>query len=156
MRWPKSSTESRAEKLRTNSTSCSTSSTAVPRSLWTARSVSASDSVSWPSRPDDGSSSSSSFGSVISARPTSTSRARPRLSASTGLSATSSSPSSSSVRSVRSFSSEVGFDRLSTSFQNRPVPRRARSATSRWSRTVIPEKSSIRWNVRANPSRARR
>ena len=87
IRWPKSSTDSRVEKLRTNSTSCSTSSTAVPRSACTARSVSASASVSRPSSPDDGSSSRSSLGSVISARPTSTSRARPRLSASTARSA---------------------------------------------------------------------
>ncbi len=57
---------------------------------------------------------------------------------------------------MRSFSSAVGFERLSTSFQKRPVPSRARSATSRWSRTVIPWNSSMRWNVRANPSRARR
>ena len=35
------------------------------------------------------------------------------------------------------------------------MPRRARSVTRKCSRTVIPENSSRRWNVRPNPSRAR-
>ena len=64
------------------------------------------------SRPDDGSSSSSSRGSVISARPTSTRRPRPRLSDSIGRSATSSSPSSSSVRPSASSSSRSAGRRL--------------------------------------------
>ena len=60
-------------------------------------SLTPSASVSCRSRPDDGSSSSTSFGSVISARPISTRRPTPRLSDSTGRSATDSSPSSSSI-----------------------------------------------------------
>ena len=55
---------------------------------------------------------SSSCGSVISARPSSTSRARPRLSASIRRSATSSSPSSCNVRSTRSHSSSVGLGQV--------------------------------------------
>ncbi len=46
--------------------------------------------------------------------------------------------------------------RLRQSFQRRPVPSRDRPATMRWSRTVMPPNSSIRWNVRPSPRRARR
>ena len=49
-------------KLGTNSTSCSTSRIAKPCSACTARRVRARSAVSWRSRPDDGSSSSSSRG----------------------------------------------------------------------------------------------
>ena len=138
------------------SMSCSTSSIAVPRSSCTARSVSVSARVSSRSRPDDGSSSSSSRGSVISARPTSTSRPRPRLSASIGRSASRVRPSSSSVASIRAFSSALGFAEPEHVLPQRTVaggatvPRRA-DAPAR----VIPAKSSMRWNVRPIPRRAR-
>ena len=84
----------------------------LPRALDLAAACAPAPAVSCWSSPDDGSSSSSSCGSVISARPTSTSRPRPRLSDSTGRSATSSRPSRSSVRSARSRSSPVGFDEV--------------------------------------------
>ena len=109
--------------------SCSTSRIAVPRSRWTSWRVRTSSAVSSRSRPDEGSSSSTRCGSVMSARPTSTRRARPRLRASIGRSATSSSPRSCNVWSMRARSSTVGWARFRQSFQSRPVPRRARSAT---------------------------
>ena len=57
--------------------------------------------------------------------------------------------------SQRSRSSAVGRERPVRSRHRLAPPRWARSATSRWSRTVRPPNSSMRWNVRARPSRAR-
>ena len=111
--------------------------------------------VSTRSRPDDGSSSSSRRGSVISARPTSTNRPCPRLSASIGRAASRVRPSSSSVESMRAFSSPLGLPIPSRSFHSAVRWPRERSATSRCSRTVMPANSSMRWNVRAMPSLAR-
>src|SRR5207248_3262518 len=68
MSVPKSSTKTRSTKLRTKSTSCSTNRMAMPRSWCTVSSVRASSAVSSRSSPDDGSSSRSSFGPVMSAR----------------------------------------------------------------------------------------
>ena len=49
-------------------------------------------------------------------------------------------------------SSAVGRPRLSDVLpEARPCPLRARSATRRWSRGVIPANSSMRWNVRPMP-----
>ena len=75
----------RSVKVATSSTSCSTSRMAKPCSACTVRSVAASAAVSWRSRPDDGSSSRRSLGSVISARPTSTRRPWPEAEPLDGL-----------------------------------------------------------------------
>ena len=61
MSVPKSSTYTRSTKLRTRSTSCSTSRIAMPCSLCTLSSVRSSSAVSARSRPDDGSSRSTSL-----------------------------------------------------------------------------------------------
>ena len=96
------------------------------------------------------------MGSVISARPTSTSRHWPRLSRSIGSSARSARPRSSSTSSHRAISSAVAAARAragpSRAGRGR---RRTRSAMKRWSRTVESGNSSMRWNVRPIPSRAR-
>ena len=68
--------------------------------------------------------------------PTSTSRHWPRLSRSIGSSARSLEPSSSSTSSQRAISSRLGRPSPMRSFHSRPSPRRTRSATNRWSRTV--------------------
>ena len=139
----------------TNSTSCSTSRMATPLDSCTDRRVLARSPVSARSRPDEGSSRSSTFGRVISARPTSTSRALPRLRCSIGSSASSRRPRSPSTSSHAATSSAEGRPRPRRSFHSRPVPRRVRSAMSRCSRTVDSENSSMRWKVRPMPSRAR-
>ena len=152
---PKSSTYSRVVNSATNSTSCSTSKMANPRSLWMALRVAAKALVSSRSSPEDGSSSSKILGSVISARPTSTRRPCPRLKDSIGTSATSASPSNSSTASQALISAAVGLPRPNRSFQKAPLPLRTRSAMSRCSRTVVSLNSSIRWNVRPIPACAR-
>ena len=130
-----------ATKLRTSSTSCSTSRIAMPvLALHRRAASSASSSVSWRSRPDDGSSSSTSFGSVISARPISTSRPTPRLSASTGGRrprrgrAGRASPAARCLL-VRGRAGP----RNSRSFHSAPLPLRTRSATRKCSRGVMPD-----------------
>src|SRR5262249_5595990 len=128
---PKSRTYSRDANACTISTSCSTRRMAVPRSRCTTCSVPTRSIVSLWSSPDDGSSRRSSNGSVISARPSSTRRARPRLNDSIGTSATSSNPSKSRVSWARRCSLALGLARFRMSFHSRPVPRRDRSATSR-------------------------
>ena len=65
-------------------------------------------------------------------------------------------PSRSSISCTRACSPRVGRPRKSTSFQSAPRPLRTRSVTSRCSRGVMPVNSSMRWKVRAMPSRARR
>ena len=84
-------------------------------------------------------------GSETSARASSTSRHEPRPRDETGASARSPIPTSSSTASTRSFSSAVGALRLHRSFHRRPCRWRARSATKRWSRTVMSGKTSTRW-----------
>ena len=118
----------------------------------------ASSAVSSRSRPDDGSSSSSSCGSVISARPISTSR-----------------PSPEAQRLDRAVGDRVEAEQLEHARRRArcssavgPADERARPSTARRSRcgrarrrggaraTVMPVNSSMRWNVRPIPSRARR
>ena len=129
----------------------------APLLLRPSRSLPAELSVSCRSRPDDGSSSSTSFGSVINARPISTRRPTPRLSASTGRSATAPQPEQLEHR----VDARVLVGRRPSEEQH-VLPERAaarcrtRSATRKCSRGVIPLNSSMRWNVRPMPRRARR
>ena len=157
---PKSSTKTRSTKLRTNSTSCSTSRIAIPCSLLHRRAACRASVVGLVRGrgPTTARRAAAASGSVISARPISTSRPTPRLSDSTGRSATASSPSSVEHRRRARFSSARSAGRRnSTSFQQRAACRCAtRSATRRCSRGVMPANSSMRWNVRPMPSRARR
>ena len=82
-----------SDSASTNSTLCSTSTSAVPRSSRTRRSASPSCSVSWTSRPDDGSSSSITDGSDGERHaPTSTRRPVPSGTDTAGRSATDVSP----------------------------------------------------------------
>src|SRR5690606_8635804 len=108
-------------------------------------SISANASVSPSVWPDAGSSSRRMRGEVISARATSTTRARPM-----GMSDTS--RSAMSVRPVRSRILSVSSSR---SRRLRPLLRRMSPATRTLSRTVSDRNSSSRWNVRAMPRRAR-
>ncbi len=117
--------------------------------------IRASRSVSSASSPEEGSSSIRSRGDPIIALPSSTSRAWPRSSASTGRPARSPRPSSSRTSSTCWSSPGVGPPRWSRSRQMRTVPLAACSATRRWSATVIPSNSSMRWKVRPIPSRQR-
>ena len=117
----------------------------MPRSRWSIWSTWASSWVSWTSSPEDGSSASSSPGSAASARANSTRRQEPSPNVETGESARSSIPTSSSTAFTRSRSSGVGALMLHRSFQSRPWRPRDRTATTRWSRTVMSGKISTRW-----------
>ena len=92
-----------------------------------------------------------SLGSVISARPISTRRPTPRLSASTGRSATASSPSSSSVASARCVL-VGGRAARGAARPSRARRRRCGRARRRGSARAAscPTNSSMRWNVRAD------
>ena len=79
----------------------------MPRSRWTIRSTAASSAVSWRSSPEEGSSARRIFGSVASARASSTSRQLPSPRELTDTSARRVIPTSSSVASTLSFSSVV-------------------------------------------------
>ena len=144
--WPRWSTKIREQRRITRSMSCSTSSMA--RS-WARRSSStvARRRVSMSSSPDAGSSSSSTFGSVASARPSSTSRARPV----------------GGRRPVGRRRRRARAPRRSRRPWRRPASStalRARSTISAAVRTlsyaVIEPNTSSRWNVRFMPRRARR
>ena len=74
-----------------------------------------------------------------------------------GRSASSARPSSASMRVGQLALARRSRDPCSRRSRHSVTPRvRARSATRRWSRTVMPANSSMRWNVRAMPRRARR
>ena len=110
------------------------------------------------SSPERGSSSSSTRGSLASARPTSTRRRMPSGNAATGAFSTLVSRNSSSNSSTRSLSSLEGGNNergSNMSRQRRRGATRARWASIRCSRTVSPKKSSGCWNVRAKPFLAR-
>ena len=131
----------------------------MPRSWRIRRSASPSCSVSWTSRPEEGSSSSITEGSEASARATSTNRPVPSGTDTAGRSATASSPSNERICSTDSASPGPGRSPRPIMSRKKPVnrwrPSLTRRATTRCSRTVSSVNSSIRWNVRASPRRAR-
>src|SRR5262245_18929388 len=145
MMRPKSRTWIRSHVPMTNDMSCSTSRTASPDPA-TSRSNAPIVDVSVSFRPADGSSSSKTRGWVASARPSSTRRAVPVGSRSTRSSATACSPTRSRISSATT----PGARERSCAH-----PRRISAATRTFSRAVRLPKVSSRWNVRPIPSRAR-
>ena len=117
--------------------------------LRTCSSTVAISSVSRWSSPDDGSSRNSRSGSHTRARASSTTRPVPSVSECGGTIGVvgRGRPARGSRRSARAPSVE-GRERPVRSRHRLAPPRWARSATSRWSRTVRLPNSSMRWNVR--------
>ncbi len=145
MMRPKSSTWIRSHVPMTNDMSCSTSSTPSPEPA-TSRNKVPRVAVSDSLRPADGSSSSNTRGCVASARPSSTRRAVPVGSRSTRSSATACNPTRSRISSAI-----TDGERL----RSCDHPRRISAATRTFSRAVRLPNVSSRWNVRPIPSRAR-
>ena len=141
--------------LITSAMSCSTSRMPTPRSAATRARTAPNRSVSAPSRPEDGSSSSSTSNWPARQRASSTSRRWPVDSAATGRSARSAIPASAMACPAACTAGALLF---AGPGQVPPGPRPACAASrprDTFSRTVSESNSSIFWNVRPRPCRAR-
>ncbi len=152
MTRPKSSTDTRSHTPSTSDTSCSTSSTAIPQSSASRRTRWANSAVSCSPSPAAGSSSSSTDGSVATARASATSRRLPNDSSSGRRSRSSSSPNSWTTADAAALSGALPGCTRSVKYATQS---RLSAAVRRFSRTVIPSKSSRLWNERPMPATAR-
>jgi hypothetical protein len=128
---PRSITTVRSTTSPTMDRSCSTRSTAVPRSRCTVRSTAARSAVSCRSSPEDGSSASRIFGSAARARASSTRRQLPRPSALTDVHRPGGDADQLHVTSTLLHLGVRWSAHVEQVLPEPPSPRRARSATIR-------------------------